>query len=121
MEHFVIPLDCRQGIGLISERLPEPGQHPAANEYAHPHCERRASDELDAHRRIRVGRLGTCPHSGPASWGWDSPEAGPAFEFEGDKIVRVREYNDTAHVFDTLRAGQRRRTDACGLPVGQRG
>jgi ketosteroid isomerase-like protein len=32
------------------------------------------------------------------------------FEFEGDKIVRVREYNDTAHVFDTLRAGQRRRT-----------
>jgi ketosteroid isomerase-like protein len=32
------------------------------------------------------------------------------FEFEGDKIVRVREYNDTAHVFDTLRAGQRQRT-----------
>ncbi|GLS18874.1 hypothetical protein GCM10007874_18910 [Labrys miyagiensis] len=31
------------------------------------------------------------------------------FEFEGEKIVRVREYNDTAHVFDTLRAGQRRR------------
>jgi uncharacterized protein len=30
------------------------------------------------------------------------------FEFEGDKIMRVREYNDTAHVFDTLRAGQRR-------------
>ena len=30
------------------------------------------------------------------------------FEFEGDKIVRVHEYNDTAHVFDTLRAGERR-------------
>jgi ketosteroid isomerase-like protein len=29
------------------------------------------------------------------------------FEFEGDEIVSVREYNDTAHVFDTLRAGQR--------------
>lgn len=30
------------------------------------------------------------------------------FEFEGGKILRVREYNDTAHVFDTLRAGERR-------------
>jgi ketosteroid isomerase-like protein len=30
------------------------------------------------------------------------------FELDGDKIVRVREYNDTAHVFDTLRAQQRR-------------
>jgi ketosteroid isomerase-like protein len=30
------------------------------------------------------------------------------FELEGSKIVRAREYNDTAHVFDTLRAGERR-------------
>lgn len=30
------------------------------------------------------------------------------FELEGDKVMRVREYNDTAHVFDTLRAGERR-------------
>jgi ketosteroid isomerase-like protein len=30
------------------------------------------------------------------------------FELEGDKIVRAREYNDTAHVYDTLRAGERR-------------
>jgi ketosteroid isomerase-like protein len=32
------------------------------------------------------------------------------FDLEGDKIVRVREYNDTAHVFDTLREGEHRRT-----------
>ena len=32
------------------------------------------------------------------------------FELDGDKIVRAREYNDTAHVFETLRAGERRRT-----------
>jgi ketosteroid isomerase-like protein len=31
------------------------------------------------------------------------------FELEVRKIVRAREYNDTAHVFDTLRAGERRR------------
>lgn len=30
------------------------------------------------------------------------------FELDGRKIVRVREYNDTAHVFETLRAGERR-------------
>jgi ketosteroid isomerase-like protein len=30
------------------------------------------------------------------------------FEFEGAKIKRGREYNDTAHVFSTLRAGERR-------------
>ena len=30
------------------------------------------------------------------------------FELEGGKIVRAREYNDTAHVFDTLRKGERR-------------
>jgi ketosteroid isomerase-like protein len=30
------------------------------------------------------------------------------FELEGRTIVRAREYNDTAHVFDTLRAGERR-------------
>lgn len=30
------------------------------------------------------------------------------FEFEGNKIVRAHEYNDTAHVFDTLRARERR-------------
>jgi ketosteroid isomerase-like protein len=30
------------------------------------------------------------------------------FEFEGAKIKRGREYNDTAHVFSTLRAGQRK-------------
>jgi ketosteroid isomerase-like protein len=28
------------------------------------------------------------------------------FEFEGDRIRKAREYNDTAHVFATLRAGQ---------------
>jgi ketosteroid isomerase-like protein len=28
------------------------------------------------------------------------------FEFEGDQIRKAREYNDTAHVFATLRAGQ---------------
>jgi ketosteroid isomerase-like protein len=28
------------------------------------------------------------------------------FEFDGDRIKRCREYNDTAHVFATLRAGQ---------------
>ena len=28
------------------------------------------------------------------------------FEFDGDQIARCREYNDTAHVFATLRAGQ---------------
>jgi ketosteroid isomerase-like protein len=27
------------------------------------------------------------------------------FEFDGEKIKRGREYNDTAHVFSTLRAG----------------
>lgn len=32
------------------------------------------------------------------------------FELDGDKIVYVREYNDTAHVFDTLRAGERRKS-----------
>jgi ketosteroid isomerase-like protein len=30
------------------------------------------------------------------------------FEFEGDRVSRAREYNDTAHVWGTLRAGQRR-------------
>jgi ketosteroid isomerase-like protein len=30
------------------------------------------------------------------------------FEIEGGRIQRAREYNDTAHVYDTLRAGQRR-------------
>lgn len=30
------------------------------------------------------------------------------FEFEGDRVKRAREYNDTAHVWATLRAGQRR-------------
>jgi ketosteroid isomerase-like protein len=30
------------------------------------------------------------------------------FELDGDKIVRAREYNDTAHVYETLRAGERR-------------
>jgi uncharacterized protein len=30
------------------------------------------------------------------------------FEFEGDRVIRAREYNDTAHVWATLRAGQRR-------------
>jgi limonene-1,2-epoxide hydrolase len=30
------------------------------------------------------------------------------FELEGDKIARIREYDDTARVFDTLRAGERR-------------
>lgn len=30
------------------------------------------------------------------------------FEFQGDRVVRAREYNDTAHVWATLRAGQRR-------------
>ena len=29
------------------------------------------------------------------------------FEFDGDRVIRAREYNDTAHVWDTLRAGQR--------------
>jgi ketosteroid isomerase-like protein len=29
------------------------------------------------------------------------------FEFEGDRVRRAREYNDTAHVWATLRAGQR--------------
>jgi ketosteroid isomerase-like protein len=32
------------------------------------------------------------------------------FEFEGDRIVRVREYNDTAHIYGTLRAGEPRVT-----------
>jgi uncharacterized protein len=27
------------------------------------------------------------------------------FEFEGDRVKRVREYNDTAHVWATLRVG----------------
>jgi len=30
------------------------------------------------------------------------------FEFEGDRVSRAREYNDTAHVWATLRAGQPR-------------
>jgi ketosteroid isomerase-like protein len=30
------------------------------------------------------------------------------FELDGDRISRAREYNDTAHVFATLRAGQKR-------------
>lgn len=28
------------------------------------------------------------------------------FEFEGERVIRAREYNDTAHVWATLRAGQ---------------
>ena len=32
------------------------------------------------------------------------------FELDGLKIVRAREYNDTAHVYETLRAGERRGT-----------
>jgi uncharacterized protein len=31
------------------------------------------------------------------------------FEFDGIRIVRAREYNDTAHVYETLRVGERRR------------
>jgi ketosteroid isomerase-like protein len=31
------------------------------------------------------------------------------FEFEGDRVSRAREYNDTEHVFATLRAGQNAR------------
>jgi ketosteroid isomerase-like protein len=34
------------------------------------------------------------------------------FELDGSKIARVREYNDTAHVLDTLRAGDRRPSGA---------
>ena len=30
------------------------------------------------------------------------------FELDGDRIIRTREYNDTAHVFDTPRKGERR-------------
>ena len=29
------------------------------------------------------------------------------FEFVGDRMSKTREYNDTAHVWETLRAGQR--------------
>ena len=41
------------------------------------------------------------------------------FELENGKIARAREYNDTAHVFDTLRSGQRRPAGPPFKPVGR--
>lgn len=78
-QRFVVLLDCRQGIGLISEKWwPKPCEHPAANEHAQ--LERRAGDGLDAHRRIRPAH-----HTGDAH---ADDGAGTCKKSHADRIQR---------------------------------